>query len=603
MLRNKFFILRQSEGQRFSDFVTELRELGEECQFGELKDSLIRDLIIHGLLDGRLRERMLRGPDLDLIKAIKLGQAAEEGEQHTKELSSEMNSQVPVHHVNKNTKAVKSQMPKSRAGYNKSSMINNCKFCVKSHKRGECPAHDRKCHKCKKDKHFTKFCPSRRVHHIAHDDPLSNEGDDDSEFYIGVINSSNVEYAIISDMEQERKIQTAQQDVKSFDWLVNLCINHRIIEFKIDTGAQCNVLPESSCSLLRPRPKIHSFTISLSVYNGSDIRVKGKFIANIKYKDNHTVPVMFVVVDSISMLLIGLQTSEKLSCIKRVMVVDNVYNLYQDLINKFDDCFGKLGVLPREYYITLKDDVTPVVMPPRKSPVALKDKLNEELDKMVQKDVIVPIRKPTDWVNSLVIVEKSNGKLRICLDPRPLNKAVKREHFQLPATEDILSQMSGARYFSKLDASQGYWHIQVDEESSRLLTFATPFGRYRFKRLLFGIHSASEIFQVEIANFIAGIQVANLQDDIIVWGNSKLEYDNRLERVLKRISSAGLKLNKEKCRFGEKEIVFLGHVVSSGGVKADPAKVSSVREMPIPQSKKELQSFFGYGDIPWKIRQ
>ena len=82
-------------------------------------------------------------------------------------------------------------------------------------------------------------------------------------------------------------------------------------------------------------------------------------------------------------------------------------------------------------------------------------------------------------------------------------------------------------------------------------------------RLPFGIHSASEIFQVEIANLIAGIQgTANLQHDIIVWVNSKLEHDNRLEQVLKRISSTGLKLNREKCRFGEKEIVFLNHVGS-----------------------------------------
>ena len=89
-------------------------------------------------------------------------------------------------------------------------------------------------------------------------------------------------------------------------------------------------------------------------------------------------------------------------------MVDNVHNPYQDLINNFDDCFG---VLPRDYHIKLGDDVKPVVMPPRKIPIALTDKITEELDKMVQKDIIVPIREPTDWVNSLLIVEKSNGKL------------------------------------------------------------------------------------------------------------------------------------------------------------------------------------------------
>ena len=213
---------------------------------------------------------------------------------------------------------------------------------------------------------------------------------------------------------------------------------------------------------------------------------------------------------------------------------------------------------------------------------------------MVKNGVITPSQEPTDWVNSLVIVEKPNGKLRICLDPRPLNRAIKREHFQLPTTENILSRMSGARYFSKLDASQGYWHIKVDEESSKLLTFATPFGRYRFKRLPFGIHSASEIFQVEIANIIAGIEgTANSQDDIIVWGNSRFEHDNRLQQVLKSISKAGLKLNKEKCIFGESQVKFLGHIVSSDGIKADPAKLSAVRDMPIPENKKSLQSFLG----------
>ena len=187
---------------------------------------------------------MLREPDLDLQKAIKLGQAAEETKQHIKELSSEMNSQASVNYVTKNSKAVKSQMSNFRAGYNNYAMINNCTFCGKSHKQGECPAYGRKCHKCKKDNHFAKFCPSRRVHHIVHNDTLSNAGDDDSEFYIGVINSSNVE-----------------NDVKSSDWSVNLCINQRIIKFKIVTGAQCNVLPESIFSLLRPRPKMHSSTI------------------------------------------------------------------------------------------------------------------------------------------------------------------------------------------------------------------------------------------------------------------------------------------------------------------------------------------------------
>ena len=100
---------------------------------------------------------------------------------------------------------------------------------------------------------------------------------------------------------------------------------------------------------------------------------------------------------------------------------------------------------------------------------------------MVDLDIIKPIENPIDWVNGLVIVEKPNGKLRICLDPRPLNNAIKREQLHLPTAEEIFSQMSGACFFSKLDASSGYWQIKVDEESSHLLAFGTHLGRYRLK--------------------------------------------------------------------------------------------------------------------------
>ena len=185
-----------------------------------------------------------------------------------------------------------------------------------------------------------------------------------------------------------------------------------------------------------------------------------------------------------------------------------------------------------------------------------------------------------------------------------MNKAIKREQLQLPMTEEIFAEMSRAQYFSKLDTSQGYSHIRVDEESSKLLTFATPFGHYRYKRLPYGIHSASEFFQVEIANLIAGIEgTANSEDNNIVFTPTKEEHDHPLEQVMKNIQKAGLKLNRAKCVFGAKEIIFFGHHVSGEGIKVDPSKVSAILDMPIPQNRKELQSFSGDGYVPWEICQ
>ena len=147
---------------------------------------------------------------------------------------------------------------------------------------------------------------------------------------------------------------------------------------------------------------------------------------------------------------------------------------------------------------------------------------------MVEMKIIQAVHETTDWVNNLVLVEKPDGSLRICIDPKELNKAIKRHHYAHPTAEDILSQMSGAKYFTKLDASNAYWQIELDEESSKLLTFNSPFGRYQFLRMPYGIHSASDVCQQKIAQIIDGIDgAANSLDDRIVWGSTQQELESR----------------------------------------------------------------------------
>ena len=182
----------------------------------------------------------------------------------------------------------------------------------------------------------------------------------------------------------------------------------------------------------------------------------------------------------------------------------------------------------------------------------------------------------------------------VCLDPRDLNQAIKSQHYQLPTAEDILSQMAGAKYFSKLDASSGYWQLKLDEESSKLLAFHTPFGRYKFKRLPFGVNCASEIFQAEVTEILEGLEgCANAQDDIVVWGDTKDNHDRRLKNVLSRIRFSGLKLNRSKCIFGSNQIMYLGQLLTSKGVKADPQKVSAILDMPALERFLGMVTYLG----------
>ena len=117
---------------------------------------------------------------------------------------------------------------------------------------------------------------------------------------------------------------------------------------------------------------------------------------------------------------------------------------------------------------------------PRRVPEALREPLKNELVSLVEQGILAKVTEPTDWVNSLVCVTKSTGALRLCLDPKDLNRAIKRPHYLTPTLEDILPKLNGAICFSILDARSGYWNIKLAQESSLLATFNLPFGRYRF---------------------------------------------------------------------------------------------------------------------------
>ncbi|UYV70107.1 K02A2.6-like [Cordylochernes scorpioides] len=195
----------------------------------------------------------------------------------------------------------------------------------------------------------------------------------------------------------------------------------------------------------------------------------------------------------------------------------------------------------------------------------------------------------------MVIVPKpSSNDLRICVDLTALNKFVKRENYPIPSVEYTLAQMRGAKLFSRLDVNSGFWQIPLSVESSSLTTFLTPFRRYRFKQLPFGISSAPEVFQRKMSNLLESQSGVNCHmDDIVIWRATQEEHDERLRCVLRKLQDSGLTLNKKKCIFLVKEIKFLGHLITERGVLPDPNKVQAIREFPSPSSISEVRRFLG----------
>jgi len=192
---------------------------------------------------------------------------------------------------------------------------------------------------------------------------------------------------------------------------------------------------------------------------------------------------------------------------------------------------------------------------------------------------IIKVTEPTEWVNSMHLVV-AGAKLRICIDPQALNKALLRENYPIPTIEEVVSQLGqNAQIFSVLDATAGYLQIGLEYESSLLTTFNTPLGRYRWLKLPFGIKSAPELFQRMMDEMLEGIDQARaIMDDILIAAPNKVEHDRILKAVLRRAADWNLKLNLKKCQIGKDEVKYVGHVVSSEGLKVDPEKVGAVKE-------------------------
>ena len=201
----------------------------------------------------------------------------------------------------------------------------------------------------------------------------------------------------------------------------------------------------------------------------------------------------------------------------------------ENLLKHFPEVFAEeVWQLDGEYHIKIDPSVSPVQHPPRRVPVAVCEQLKAELDRMVEQDIIPPVTTPTPWVSSLMVVPKKDGKIWLCLDQEDLNQAIQREHYPLPTIEDVATHLHGAKVFTKLDVRNSFWHVKLDDSSSYLATFNTPFGRYRWKRMPFVVVGCGETQE-----------------------QAMRDHDKNLMAFLQLCQDRGLKkethLNKRKC--------------------------------------------------------
>ena len=214
---------------------------------------------------------------------------------------------------------------------------------------------------------------------------------------------------------------------------------------------------------------------------------------------------------------------------------------------------------------------------------------------LLTKGVVKPSYSP--YAAPVVVVRKKNGSIRLCVDYRRLNSKTVKDAYPLPRIEESFNALAGAKYFTTLDLASGYHQIAMDPKDQNKTAFTTPFGLFEYTRMPFGLTGAPATFQRlmngVMSDFLFNFLLVYL-DDLLIFSQSFDDHLQHLEKILKKLSETGLKLNLEKCQLLRPEVSCLGHTISAKGVSCQDEKTEVVRKWPVPHTTKELRSFLGF---------
>lgn len=236
----------------------------------------------------------------------------------------------------------------------------------------------------------------------------------------------------------------------------------------------------------------------------------------------------------------------------------------------------------------------PIKIPPRRLPFAQREIVENEISKMLENDVIEPSESP--WSAPLLLVAKKDGSWRFCVDYRQLNSVTKKDAYPLPRIDESLDSLAGAAWFSTLDLVSGYWQMEMEEKDKSKTAFSTHMGLFQFKVLPFGMCNAPSCYERLIELVLRGLRWEKCLcylDDIIVFGKSFDQALENLKLVFDRLKASNLTLKPSKCVLFQKEVPFLGHIVSDKGIQCDPSKLDKVRDWPVPKNVSDVRSFLG----------
>ena len=435
--RARFNQHSQLPGEPADRFITEIHRLAENCEFGGMKDELIRDRLDVGIRDSALSERLQLEPELTLDKPKKLIRQRE-----SIRTQQDILQRPLIKQESSSLDAVK-QFPTRRKlpaipPTSDKPTFNKCRRCgTGAHPRQSCPAKEATCFRCNRHGNFSSQCLSNTIATISvtTERPLNEQ---------------------VQQYEDVKYLDTVENTNGNM-WELQVRIGQNSIKFKVDTGAEVTVLSEATWNSLNQIELLQPPDTTLCGPDRTRLIVLGKISLTLTHKESCCTQPVYVV-KNITNNLLGFPAIKALKLLSHVQSVDNSTSI----VSQYPSLFTGLGTFSHEYKINLKPNAQPhALSTPRNIPLALRPKVQAELQRMESLGVISHVKEPTPWCAAMVVVPKASGAVRICVDMKPLNENVLREIHPMPKVDTTLAQLTGATMFSKLDANSGFWQIPL----------------------------------------------------------------------------------------------------------------------------------------------
>ncbi|XP_053698950.1 uncharacterized protein K02A2.6-like [Sabethes cyaneus] len=424
---------------------------------------------------------------------------------------------------------------------------SRCSKCNRLfHKFGSCPALNNKCNSCGQRGHFA------QINTISLTDALID---------CRVGSSKPIRFLIDSGAD----VNTIGGD----DW--------KRLKHELHTGT-ANLKPIQLSSDNELRPYASNKSIGVTCAFRAKIEVVGW--------QKPVIDADFLVVSEGTRSLLGRSTASDLKLLKVGVTVNNC------------ETSKRLPKFPKVPGVRVKFCVDRSVPPTKNAyynvPAAFRQSARARLAEMEKQGIIERVTTAPDWISGMSAVPKGKGDFRLVVNMRAPNRAIKREYYRLPLLDEMRVKLHGAKYFSKLDLTNAFYHLELHESSRDLTTFMSENGMFRFTRLMFGVNCAPEIFQREMTKILEGVEnIITYIDDILIFGDTLEQLRKTTSQVLRILRQNNLTVNTGKCEFDQTRLKFLGYEVDENGFNIDEAKVKNIRRFRQPSTISELRSFLG----------